>query len=273
MGNDTLTAAAVALEPSFRSEGDGRGTVEVGDRRVTLRIEPDGWLVAAAPVVGSPDSLLERQARILGPAKVALAPGPAVLAEMPAMPSLEDGLRRVLDAIRTGLTVFDDVRPPEPPAGGPDEAAVALAGYASSCPWDQDQSAARWSFRIATPGGVQRVVAKALPGFARLTSRLAPLANASLEARRALRHFLAALNGSLRLARGALTETAAVLEVILPAPGLGPPLVEKAVGGLIVGFAAARRECMALLDAPDLAGAYGSFHLERRTAWGRSISR
>jgi len=273
MGKDALAAAAAALEPSFRLEGDGRGSVEMGDRRVTLGLEPDGWLVAAAPVVASPDSLLERQARILGPAKVALAPGPTVLAEMPATPSLEDDLRRALDAVRTGLAGFDGTAAPGWPAGDPDEAAAALAAYAASCPWDQDQSTTRWSFRIATPDGLQRVAAEALPGVARLTSRLAPLGNASQEARRALGHFLVALNGTLRLARGAHTETAAVLEVILPAAGLGPPLVEKAVGGLIVGFAAARRECTALLDAPDLARAYGSFHLERRTAWERSISR
>jgi hypothetical protein len=261
MGSLTLAAAAVALDPSFRLEGEGRGSFEAGGRRITLALEPDGWLVAAAPVDASPDSLLVRQALILGPAKVALAPGPAVLAEMPAMPSLEDGLRRVLDAARTGLAVFDGAGAPEVPAGDPVDTAAALAAYVSSCPWEWDRDGSRWSLRISTPSGLQRIMAEALPGFARLTSTLAPLVNASPEARRALSHFLAALNGSLRLARGALTEMAAVLEVILPAPGLGPSLIEKAIGALIVGFAAARRESMALLDVPELAGAYCSFHL------------
>jgi hypothetical protein len=271
MTDHVLPVAAAAVDPSFLPDGDGRGTFEAAGRRITVVLEPDGWLVAAAPVDASPDSLLARQALILGPAKVALAPGPAVLAEMPAMPSLEDALRRVLDAVRAGVAVLNGVGAPGFPAGDPDEAAVALAAYASSCPWDQDQSGARWSFRIATPGGLQRIVAEAIPGFARLTSTLAPLVNASVEARAALGHFLAALNGSLRLARGALTDSAAVLEVILPVAGLGPSVIEKAVGALIVGSAAARRECMALLDVPRLAGAYCSFHLERRTAWGRSI--
>jgi hypothetical protein len=269
MTEHVLPVAAAAVDSSFIPDGDGRGTFEAAGRRITLVLEPDGWLVAAAPVDGSPESLLVRQASILGPAKVALAPGPAVLAEMPAIPSLEDGLRRVLEAVRTGLALFDGARPLDPSVGDPDEAAVALAAYASSSPWEWERDGSRWSLRIPTPTGLQRIVAEALPGFARLTCTLAPMANASLEARHALGHLLVALNGSLRLARGALGETAAVLEVILPAPGLWPSLVETAAGALIAGSAVARRECMALLDAPELAGAYCSFHLGRRTAWGR----
>ncbi len=273
MTDHVLPVAAAAVDPSFLPDGEWRGTFEAAGRRITLVLEPDGWLVAAAPVDASPDSLLARQALILGPAKVALTPGLAVLAEVPAMPSLEDGLRRVLDSVRTGLAVLNGAGAPVFPAGDPDEAAVALTAYASSCPWARDQNGACWSFRIATPGGPQRIVAEAVPGFVRLTSTLAPLVNASVEARAALSHFLVALNGSLRLARGAFTDSATVLEAILPARGLGPSLIEKTVGSLIVGFAAARRECMALLDIPELAGAYCSFHLERRMAWGRSISR
>jgi hypothetical protein len=75
MTEHVLPVAAAAVDSSFIPDGDGRGTFEAAGRRITLVLEPDGWLVAAAPVDGSPESLLVRQVSILGPAKVALAPG------------------------------------------------------------------------------------------------------------------------------------------------------------------------------------------------------
>jgi hypothetical protein len=263
MMSHALGVAAVAVEPLFRPDGDARVSIEAAGRRVTLALDPDGWLVAAAPVAGSPDVLLERQAGIMGLAKVALASEPVLLAEMPATPRLEDRLRGVLDALRSGLATLDNPGTPEPPVGGLGEATEVLETYASSCRWERAKSEACWSFRIATANGRQRIVGEPLPGFVRFSSTLAALRNPSPDSRRALSHFLTGLNGRLRFARAALTARAAVLEVVLRVQGLDTPLIERAVGALLVGSAAARRESVALLD-PELAGAYCSFHLDRR---------
>ena len=76
---------------------------------------------------------------------------------------------------------------------------------------------------------------------------------------RALEHFLLALNGRLRFARGSLRETTAVLEVVFPAASANAELAATALAALRVGVEFAQRECRAL-QSSSLAERYLNFH-------------
>jgi hypothetical protein len=261
MNDRTLHAAVSALEPSFRPQGRSAGTFELGGHQVVLTLEPEGWLAASVPLAGPPEVLLERQAHIHGPAKVAA--GPCLRAEWPVSRRLAEGCAALRVALHAGLAVLEEHGGSPPEVLGPrPEAAKVLETYAAEAPWAFSRDGDAWTFRVETPHLAQRTRATLEGGHVRFGAVLARLRHAHPNSRRALAHFLLDLNARLRLARGALGGDVAALEVVLPAKDLTTWLIEKAMGAVMVGTLAARRACVALVEHA-VAEAYCTFHLER----------
>jgi hypothetical protein len=249
------------MEPSFRAEGGWAGTFEVGGHQVVLAFEPEGWVAASVPLAGQPEVLLDRQAHIHGPAKVAA--GPCLRAEWPVSRSLADDLAALRAALHGGLTDLEGRGgiPPEDQMQVP-EAAKALETYAAEAPWPFSRDGDAWIFQVEASNLALRILARPEGGHVRLAADLTRQRPARASSRRALAHFLLDLNARLRLARGALARGVAAIEVVLTAQTLTTSMIEKAMGAVLVGASAARRACLALLE-PAVAEAYCTFHLER----------
>jgi len=239
------------------------GTVSADLDRAVIEVEPGGWVAGAVAVAGPPESLLQRQAAIRGPAKV--AEGPSLRAELPWTGSLEECMAAVRDALRDGRAVLAG-RAAEVVADPGDVSAArrALEDYASSCAWPSSCEGERQLFRVDTEGFTQRIVAEIAGGRLGLRSRLVALQACEPVSRRALAHFLFAVNARLRLARACLNPDHVGLEVIVPARGVSAGLIARAFGALVIGATMARRECAALLE-PAFAEAYCECHLGKET--------
>ncbi len=251
-----------AFEPSFAAADEWRGSFLVGGRRAQLAFEPGGWLVASAPVIGSPEDLLRRQAEILAPAKI--ASGLILRAEAPVEKKIAESFVAVRAALEQGLAVITGKG--ETAVGESDqgrEAEVLLARHLAAGYGEWLRRESRFLLQVETGRFEQKVVIEVDRGHVFFRADLTRLRNPEPVSLAALVHFLLALNARLRFARGLLMPDRVALEVALAAGDLTPRLIDKAVGALAAGAGIARKECAALLDA-EVAQAYCGFHEERR---------
>lgn len=256
----TPPAHVVPAEAILGAEDAWAACFELDGRRGTVALEPEGWLAASVPLEGPPDLFLDRQSQVRGPAKV--VEGLALRVDWPAPGWEPETLALLRGFLRSARhTLEGNGEPPGSGAGpGLPAAAKPLEAYAAASPWAVSREGDTWTFRVETARLTYRITAAPEGEALRFASILARAWDPGPVVRRALAHFLLHLNGRLRLARGALADGAAVLEVILPAGEAEPRMIERAIGAVLAGAMAARRACGALLD-PAVAEAYCNFHL------------
>jgi hypothetical protein len=233
---------------------------EMNGQPVPVSLEPDGWLVASSAVATSPRELLMKQPLIFSPAKV--IPGPLIRAELPVSKRNGDKNYSVLQfALREALSVIEGRQ--LPPRETPDLKAIAerLKEYLTRSPWEWSQESDGFLLRVEK-GIVQKVQIEIKPECVRFASEIGRghLKPISLNA---VCHFVLALNSKLRFARGSLTAEGIELEAVIPAVHLSSLLIEKAVGSVLAGARASKREC-ALLFNEDFARQYLAFQEEGR---------
>ena len=251
-----------SLEPSFRAESDVGGSFQLDGRRAWLWLEPEGWIVGSLPVAGAPFDLLRQQPKLISPAKV--ASGPSLRAEMPVRKEIKGSCGVVRSALEHGLEVLAGKNGSAPTqTTNAEEAASALAEYLASSSWDWTREAESFLLRVESGVSSRKIGVEVANGHVLFQSELVTLRDPDPVSGRALAHFLLALNGRLRLARGSLFEDRVALEVVVPAAELSSWLIDKTLGSLIVGARLAKRECAALLDA-EVAQTYCAFHEEGR---------
>jgi len=218
----------------------------------------DDWLEARMPACGKTGDLLVRQADVAGLAKVAA--GGYLRAELPlARRSLCQSFTVLRMELEKSLDFFEG-NPGGPRAEGT-ELSLSDCLAATDLEWSAKED--KFCTRLEEDDPFTNHVATAsLAGSALLLrTTLARVRNAGPASLCALSHFLLALNGHIRLARGSLGPDKAWLEVVLPADWATAELVHHAVRSLAVGSRAARRECAALLE-PEMAQMYLEFHLK-----------
>jgi hypothetical protein len=253
--------SAISFQPTS-AEAEWTGDFQLDNRRPALLLEPDGWLVASAPVPGAPVDLLCRQAAIHGPAKVTA--GPSLRVELPCEKKAEERFAAMRSALAHGLQVLArNNRVTAVEASEQIAAEQTLADYCSSGPREWSQEGQQFLLRVETDFFLQKIMAVAEQGCVHFCSDLVRVRDPAPVSLRALVLFLLALNSRLRLARGSLLADRVVLEVRLPAWNANAWLLDKAVGALMVGARVAKRECAALLE-PAAARTYCEFHDERR---------
>jgi hypothetical protein len=251
-----------SLEPSFQPAEECGGSFKVDGQRARLTLEPDGWLVASAPVAGIAEELLRRQADILSLAKV--TDGLSLRAEMPVGKKAIESFGIVRDALERGLATIAGMNgATAAEADGHEEAMRKLAEHFASGSREWSQEGASFLLQVETGLFSQKIVVEIDRGCVFLRTDLVRLREPEPVSLTALVHFLLALNSRLRLARALLLEDRVMLEVVLSAANFSPWLIDKAVGALAVGTRMAKRECAALLDA-EVARIYCEFHEERR---------
>lgn len=241
---------------------DAARRMDVDGHRVIVSFGPPGWVSAVAPLSGPPEALLARQLEIQGTAKVAA--GPSLRADFPVLGSPEPGIAAALGALREGLAVLAGASAPFARGASAHTAAVAaLEDYASSCAWPWRRTEGGWAFTVGSAGSSHRIVAAPQGSHVHASCPLVDLRDPGPLARRALTHFLLALNARLRLVRASLSRDRISLEVALPGHAATAWLLGKAFDALTVGARMARRECAVLLD-PAVADAYCTFHNEEK---------
>lgn len=255
------------LDRTFVADAADGGHFELGGRPIRLALEPEGWLVGWTRLGGAADRWLARQSRMPTAAKI--VEGPALRVDVPVGDSpagagaLGHAFTTLKGMLRDALASLAGVGAST--AGGASAmsaaeraAAETLGAYVSSSPWPTSSEAGVFTLLVETARGGQRISAQVVEGRLRVA---APLARRPGEAvsRRAIGHFLLALNERMRLVRGAVGDAGVLVEVVLPAWSVSSDLVDRAVGALIVASAMAKRECAALLD-PAVADAFCAFH-------------
>jgi hypothetical protein len=258
----TLLEEIALLEPSFRPEEGSSGSFRIGEQRISLWPEPGDWLVASAPLSGSAEELLLRQAEIPGPVKITA--GPALRVEWPLGKSVAESFTALRSALEAGLAALSgESEATADKESDPELAARWLAEHFAAGAWEWSQHGTGFLLTVEAGSLAQKVVVESDGRRVHFRAELVRLCEPEAVSRAALVHFLLELNLRLRFVRARLPDGRVALESVIPADVQSRWLVDKAVGALVVGARMARRECAALLD-PELARSYCEFHNERR---------
>ena len=231
-----------------------RGCFEVSGESARLQLDSGGWLVATAPTHRDETSLLRAQPQLLAPVKAMR--GGRLRAEVPCRRDVGASFLLVQAALESSLRQLAGIEhtPRELPHHRPSEVSALLesSGYPSA------ESADGFDVTLDDDPYRPKTARVVILGDS-LTFRTDLARTENVSTTRALEHFLLALNGRLRFARGSLREPMAVLEVVFPAASANAELAATALDALRVGVEWAQRECRAL-QSSSLAKRYLSFH-------------
>jgi hypothetical protein len=255
-GHDIRSIALV--EPSFHIDsGAGvSGTFQVDERAARVWIDSHEWLAASVAVGEQAGPLLRRLSLVRVPVKV--VPGPRVISEVPCGDVVSS-----FAVVRAALhAAFGAVAAP-PADPGPGDAGNGQLSDALL-----DESRFEWTTDGQTKtvlGGGVKVDVTVGAGMAVFHTRLLQVGDGlTCASAAALAHYLLALNGALRVARGAMSDREVALEALIPVATLNAAAVDRAVNAIAMGAAAAARSCAAL-RSEEVARSYLEFHTKGRT--------
>ena len=239
-----------------------RGCFEVSGESARLQ-QLGGWLVATTPTHRDEASLFRAQPQLLAPVKAMR--GGRLRAEVPCRRDVGASFLLVHAALETSLRQIAGIEhtPREPARHRLGEVSALLESSGYCWAESADGFDVTLDDDLYSPGKARVAI---LGDSLAFSTELARAENVSTI--RALEHFLLALNGRLRFARGSLRETIAVLEVVFPAASANAELAATALDALRVGVEFAQRECRAL-QSSSLAERYLTFH--QLTQGGKSI--
>ena len=204
----------------------------LGGRAATAQTH-DGWLVVSVPLPGDPSSLLIENGRL--PTLAKPMPCGSLQVELPAA-SLNQAFRAARADLERAADFLESGRDPGPQAESVD---------------NSQQNPALPAF----------ITARREQGRLLLWTQLAVVPETSGSALLAVAHYLLALNGRLRFARGSVRDACARLEVVLPAGELESQLLDAAAEALASGREIAKKPVAALCN-PELALRYLEFHIQ-----------
>lgn len=228
------------LEPTLRVDGAGAASFQLDGRRIGLVLEPDGWLIGWTPLRGAADRWRTWAGDVGALAKV--VDGPALRVDVPLAASRAGGLGDAFDLLRAalhdalGLLVGGEAAPCRPARSSPVDADLGAAGklagppstaalaseanasgeaameilrtYAMSSPWLYSSDEHGSTLVVETARGrQQRITARITAERLCLTAPLGPEPREPAS-RRAVAHFLGAIDERVRLVRGVVDEQA-----------------------------------------------------------------
>ncbi|HVR30784.1 MAG TPA: hypothetical protein VMS86_14775 [Thermoanaerobaculia bacterium] len=242
---------------------------------VSARLAADWLLLQSAPfdwpAAAGLWPLLQLDARLAGPGKVALASGrPRLAAELPVEEGVDLGVRLAeacADFRRAAAILEGETGAGEPAGSGAPEVATegpaapepsALPRLLGEAGWSAGERAPRrWAVDLDTPGSFhQALVEEDAAGSVRLAAELAVTPALGAAGLRALAWLLLEANGCVRLARAAAGEQAASAR--FEVRFASPPVAEElghALASLSVACRDFAREARALASE-EVAGVY-----------------